>query len=165
MNSQTIFSSGNGHVHKKGEIPIDFDLIKKVAELRPRWHWLIIGRWGTSDKTVQSDLPRADNLHYLGPRPRRESALGAPGRHRVGHRRAGVIRGRGRLAGTGGGRARKTLWRRPGDRSGRARPANALFAAAGVFIRDRAPRHQGLARTRVAAAGARWSRSDPCARQ
>ena len=64
-----------GYVGALDGYKVDFSLIKKVAELRPRWHWVIIGRAGTSDKTVRSDLPRADNLHYLGPLPRREIPL------------------------------------------------------------------------------------------
>jgi glycosyltransferase involved in cell wall biosynthesis len=61
-----------GYVGALDGYKVDFNLIEKVAELRPDWHWVLIGREGTSDGTTTADLPRARNIHYLGPRPRRE---------------------------------------------------------------------------------------------
>ena len=43
---------------------IDFDLIAAVADLRPDWHWVIVGP--VSGKIPESALARRDNIHYPG---------------------------------------------------------------------------------------------------
>ncbi len=42
---------------------MDFDLIARVAGLRPNWHLIFLGPIAKIDET---SLPRAANLHYLG---------------------------------------------------------------------------------------------------
>lgn len=41
----------------------DTGLLKSVAEMRPDWHFVIIG---PVVKINENDLPRAENIHYLG---------------------------------------------------------------------------------------------------
>lgn len=43
---------------------LDVDLLAKVAELRPEWHWIIVGP--TVSKIDENTLPRNPNIHYLG---------------------------------------------------------------------------------------------------
>jgi len=43
---------------------IDFDLIAAVADLRPEWHWVIVGP--VSGKIPESALARRENIHYPG---------------------------------------------------------------------------------------------------
>jgi UDP-galactopyranose mutase len=45
---------------------LDTELLARVAELRPDWHLLLIG---PIVKISESDLPKAANIHYLGPKP------------------------------------------------------------------------------------------------
>ncbi len=42
---------------------LDVELLAKVAELRPEWHWVMLG---PVVKIAEADLPRAANIHYLG---------------------------------------------------------------------------------------------------
>lgn len=42
---------------------LDLDLIASLADLRPRWQWILIGPVGRIDP---ASLPRRANLHYLG---------------------------------------------------------------------------------------------------
>ncbi len=42
---------------------LDIDLLGKMAELRPDWHWVLIG---PVVKIDPRSLPRAANIHYLG---------------------------------------------------------------------------------------------------
>lgn len=42
---------------------LDRDLLREVAALRPDWHFLLVG---PVVKIREEDLPRANNLHYLG---------------------------------------------------------------------------------------------------
>ena len=44
---------------------LDRDLLREMAALRPEWHFVLIG---PVVKIREEDLPRADNLHYLGQR-------------------------------------------------------------------------------------------------
>jgi UDP-galactopyranose mutase len=44
---------------------MDMLLLKKLAELRPNWHFVIVGPVA---KVRLEDLPRAENLHWLGMR-------------------------------------------------------------------------------------------------
>lgn len=46
---------------------LDLDLLARVAALRPRWHFAMIGAVETA-----RDLPRADNIHWLGARDEAE---------------------------------------------------------------------------------------------
>lgn len=50
-----------------GVIDERFDtvLLREVAEKRPDWHFVIIG---PVVKISENDLPRAENIHYLGPK-------------------------------------------------------------------------------------------------
>ncbi len=41
----------------------DVELLRRIAELRPNWHFVMIG---PVVKISESDLPRNDNIHYLG---------------------------------------------------------------------------------------------------
>lgn len=43
----------------------DIDLLRKVSEERPQWQFVIIG---PVVKISEEDLPRAENIHYLGPK-------------------------------------------------------------------------------------------------
>ena len=45
---------------------IDLDLIRKVAARRPEWQVVLVGPIAKIDP---AELPRADNIHHLGPRP------------------------------------------------------------------------------------------------
>ena len=42
---------------------MDLDLVAAVAEVRPDWHWVMLG---PVVKISQSDLPQRSNIHYLG---------------------------------------------------------------------------------------------------
>jgi UDP-galactopyranose mutase len=42
---------------------MDLELVGAVAEARPDWHWVMIGPVA---KIAASDLPRRENIHYLG---------------------------------------------------------------------------------------------------
>jgi hypothetical protein len=42
---------------------LDRNLLREIASLRPEWHFILIG---PIVKISEADLPRADNLHYLG---------------------------------------------------------------------------------------------------
>lgn len=42
---------------------LDIDLLCKIAELRPDWHFVMIG---PVVKIDEADLPKRDNIHYLG---------------------------------------------------------------------------------------------------
>lgn len=42
---------------------IDFALLQSVAEARPHWTFVLVGPLA---KVTEADLPRADNLHYVG---------------------------------------------------------------------------------------------------
>lgn len=42
---------------------LDRDLLREIASLYPHWHFVLIG---PVVKIREADLPRADNLHYLG---------------------------------------------------------------------------------------------------
>lgn len=46
---------------------LDLDLLARIAALRPRWHFAMIGAVETA-----RDLPRADNIHWLGARDEAE---------------------------------------------------------------------------------------------
>lgn len=54
---------------------IDFDLVARVAALRPDWSFVFLG----PSQLPDSQLPRAPNLHFLGPVPYAE--LPASARH------------------------------------------------------------------------------------
>jgi UDP-galactopyranose mutase len=41
----------------------DLELLDRIAELRPEWHYVMIG---PVVKIDESDLPRRENIHYLG---------------------------------------------------------------------------------------------------
>ncbi|MCD9856659.1 glycosyltransferase [Epilithonimonas sp. JDS] len=43
----------------------DIELLKEVSSRRPDWHFVIIG---PVVKIDEDDLPRAENIHYLGPK-------------------------------------------------------------------------------------------------
>jgi len=45
---------------------IDWELIARVAQARPDWHWVLVG---PRAKVKPSELPRAANIHYLGKQP------------------------------------------------------------------------------------------------
>lgn len=45
---------------------MDYDLLAAVAAARPEWHLVLIG---PTVKVDPASLPRAANIHYLGPRP------------------------------------------------------------------------------------------------
>lgn len=52
------------------EYKLDFDLIKKIAQCRPRWSLVLIGPIGEGDPwTDQSNLEGMDNIYLLGYRP------------------------------------------------------------------------------------------------
>ena len=42
---------------------MDIDLLGRMAELRPDWHFVMIG---PVVKIADEDLPRRENIHYLG---------------------------------------------------------------------------------------------------
>ncbi|HXG82539.1 MAG TPA: glycosyltransferase family 1 protein [Pyrinomonadaceae bacterium] len=42
---------------------IDLELLRRTAEMRPDWHFVMIG---PVVKISESDLPQAENIHYLG---------------------------------------------------------------------------------------------------
>jgi UDP-galactopyranose mutase len=42
---------------------LDTELLAKAAELRPEWHFVLVG---PVVKIAEEDLPRAENIHYLG---------------------------------------------------------------------------------------------------
>ncbi|MDQ3322383.1 MAG: glycosyltransferase family 1 protein [Acidobacteriota bacterium] len=42
---------------------IDLELLRQMAEMRPDWHFVMIG---PVVKISESDLPQAENIHYLG---------------------------------------------------------------------------------------------------
>jgi UDP-galactopyranose mutase len=44
----------------------DGALVAEAARLRPDWHWILLGPTARIDP---AELPKATNLHYLGPRP------------------------------------------------------------------------------------------------
>jgi UDP-galactopyranose mutase len=44
---------------------LDYQLIGDAAALRPQYQWILVGPLA---KVAESDLPRAPNLHYLGPK-------------------------------------------------------------------------------------------------
>src|SRR5262249_6462720 len=44
---------------------IDLDLVKYLAELRPEWSFVMLGRVAVPEE----ELPRRANLHFLGRRP------------------------------------------------------------------------------------------------
>jgi UDP-galactopyranose mutase len=46
---------------------MDLDLLARIAALRPHWHFAMIGEIETA-----RDLPRASNIHWLGPRDEAE---------------------------------------------------------------------------------------------
>jgi glycosyltransferase involved in cell wall biosynthesis len=48
---------------------VDLPLIKQVAQDLFDWTFVFIGPIGSGDNTKPSDLPKLDNLHFLGPRP------------------------------------------------------------------------------------------------
>ncbi|WP_334267272.1 glycosyltransferase [Edaphobacter sp. HDX4] len=48
---------------------LDRNLLKEIASLRPEWHFILIG---PIVKISEADLPRGDNLHYLGQKSYRE---------------------------------------------------------------------------------------------
>jgi UDP-galactopyranose mutase len=48
---------------------LDRDLLREVASLHPEWHFILMG---PVVKISEADLPRADNLHYLGQRSYQE---------------------------------------------------------------------------------------------
>ncbi|MCA1589292.1 MAG: glycosyltransferase [Acidobacteria bacterium] len=47
----------------------DLELLLDVAEMRPDWHFIMIG---PVVKIAESDLPRIENIHYLGGKEYRE---------------------------------------------------------------------------------------------
>jgi glycosyltransferase involved in cell wall biosynthesis len=47
----------------------DIDLLREVANLKPEWHFVIVG---PIVKINEADLPRAENIHYLGGRNYKE---------------------------------------------------------------------------------------------
>lgn len=47
---------------------VDFELMRRVAELLPDVHWLLIGAVGEGQPGTQQP-PARDNIHLLGPRP------------------------------------------------------------------------------------------------
>lgn len=50
------------------EYKVDFDLIEKVAKLRPDLHWVLVGAQGEGQPESRS-VPDLPNLHVLGPKP------------------------------------------------------------------------------------------------
>ena len=50
---------------------IDLDLVDYLAEQRPQWTFLLIGRLAVPDHDVLPDVP---NMHFMGKRPYAESA-------------------------------------------------------------------------------------------
>lgn len=56
-----------GYIGTLSDYKIDFDMILKVAERRPDWHWVLVGgeREGQADPFVNR-LMRLDNIHFLG---------------------------------------------------------------------------------------------------
>jgi glycosyltransferase involved in cell wall biosynthesis len=49
-------------------VAVDYDLLREAVRLRPEWSWVFIG----SIQVARSLLPRAANVHYLGPHPHAE---------------------------------------------------------------------------------------------
>lgn len=47
---------------------VDLDLVADVASRLPAWSFVFVGPVGIGDGTRASDLPQADNIHYLGRR-------------------------------------------------------------------------------------------------
>jgi glycosyltransferase involved in cell wall biosynthesis len=48
---------------------VDFELVDEVARRLPGWSFVFVGPVGVGDGTGESVLPKAPNVHYLGPRP------------------------------------------------------------------------------------------------
>ncbi len=48
---------------------VDFELVDEVARRLPGWNFVFVGPVGVGDGTGESVLPKAPNVHYLGPRP------------------------------------------------------------------------------------------------
>lgn len=58
-----------GFVGALSSYKVDFDLIKQVADERPDWHWILIGKVGEGQpETTIEDLQHRPNIHLLGPK-------------------------------------------------------------------------------------------------
>jgi glycosyltransferase involved in cell wall biosynthesis len=44
---------------------IDFRLVEAIADLRPNWQCVYVGRIGTRDDTTPESLPHRPNIHYI----------------------------------------------------------------------------------------------------
>lgn len=57
-----------GFVGALSDYKIDFELITKVAALRPDWHWVLIGQIGEGQPSTTVNILNKPNIHLLGAR-------------------------------------------------------------------------------------------------
>ena len=65
---QAIPAPRIGFVGAVSGYKLDLDLIARVAEERPDWHWVMIGQIGEGQPDTDIGLLRRPNIHLLGPR-------------------------------------------------------------------------------------------------
>ncbi len=58
-----------GFVGAISSLKLDFDLVARVAEQRPYWHWVLIGPPGMGEPAHETAAMQMPNVHLLGHRP------------------------------------------------------------------------------------------------
>ena len=69
---ESIPSPRIGFIGAISEYKVDFPLIRKIAESRPDWHWVMIGQVGEGQPGTRVESLELPNIHFLGPKPYRD---------------------------------------------------------------------------------------------
>ena len=59
-----------GFIGALDKYKVDFNLIDYLAKAHPEWSFVLVGKIGMSDDTTIEDVPQADNIHYMGLKPK-----------------------------------------------------------------------------------------------
>jgi glycosyltransferase involved in cell wall biosynthesis len=58
-----------GFVGAIADYKVDFNLVARIAQRRPEWHWVLIGKVGEGQPGTNVDKLSAPNIRLMGPRP------------------------------------------------------------------------------------------------